>query len=363
MYNTQQYRIFGIDADCLNIFDWAYKRDPYYLPLELPLPSSIQGFCVCDAETRAPAASFYCFPYVTTSRWRKIKLLRVTRLMLLPKEERKAEKLISHLIKEIVDLGWRAGVHAIEAEVYAQINSRIFFPSTSCAVNTYNTLDWKQILEHNGFTLHRTTNCFEMNVDDLVMEHLVEGIRVREYRSEDEEDMRRYYKVWASSDDCLYDFGHYGFWYQNVFGWPRVWYSEYPHLLNKDEYILFAERNGETVGFIHWWPNIYPLLIKEGRKALYLSREEVVKKLEQIDEAKIFKIAVSRKAKKDRDVIEKALICNAAELMKEKFGIRKCQIGNIPRERTYLKSYIDSQGGQLVHDVCLMRKAISPWGR
>ena len=292
-----------------------------------------------------------------------MKLLRVTRLLLLPDKKREDEKLIFHMIKELEDLGRRARVNAIEVEVYTQINSRIFFPSTSCAVNTYNTLEWQQILENKGYTLHKATQCYEMEVDDLVNEHLFEEIRVRKYRSEDEEDRQRYYKLWSSSDNCPYDFGHTGFWYQNVFGWPRVWYSEYPHLLNKDDYILFAEKNGEALGFLHWWPNIYPLLVKGGRKALYLSREEVQQKLEQIDEAKIFKIAVNRKAKKDRDVIEKALICKAVELMKEKFGIRKCQIGNIPHERTQLTSHITGQGGQLVHDVSLMRKALFPWGR
>jgi len=115
-----------------------------------------------------------------------MKLLRVTRLLLLPDKKREDEKLIFHMIKELEDLGRRARVNAIEVEVYTQINSRIFFPSTSCAVNTYNTLEWQQILENKGYTLHKATQCYEMEVDDLVNEHLFEEIRVRKYRSEDE---------------------------------------------------------------------------------------------------------------------------------------------------------------------------------
>jgi hypothetical protein len=363
LYSTPQYKIFGIDTDCYEIFDRAYRKDPYYLPLELPLPSSIQGFCICDAESRAPAASFYCFPYTSISRWQKIRILRVTRLLLLPDKKREDEKLIFHLIKEIEELGRRAGVRAIEVEMYSQITSKIFFPSTTCVVNTYNTLEWKQILINKGFTAHKATLCFELDVDDLADENLFEEIRVRKYRHEDEEDQHRYYNVWSLSDNSPYDFGHSGFWYRNVFGWPRAWYSEYPHFLNKDDYILFAEKNGEVHGFVHWWPNIYPLLIKGGRTALYMSREQVQEKLKQIDEAKIFKIAVSRKAKKERDLIEKALICKAVELMKAKFGIRKCQIGNVPQERTPLKSVITEKGGQPVHEVYLMRKPLLPWSR
>lgn len=355
--------MFGIDSDCHRIFDQAYKGDPHYLPMELPLPSSIQGFSVCNAKTRAPAATFYCFPYALASRWRKKGLLRVTRPLLLPDKKRNDEKLISHVIKEMEDLGRRAGAYAVEAEVYHEIKSRIFFPSTTCAVNTYNTLEWQQIFEDKKFAVHEATQCFEVNVDDFADEDRLEEITVRKYRPEDGQDQERYYTLWTLSDDCPYDLSHSGFWYRNVFGWPRAWYSEFSHFLNREDYILFAEKKGEALGFIHWFPNMYPLLIKGGRKALYVSREEVKKNLEQIDEAKIFKIVVNRKAKKDRDIIERALIVKAIELMKETFGIRKCQIGNVSRGRTQLQSFIREKGGRPVHEVSLMRKVLLPWGR
>jgi hypothetical protein len=363
LYNTPQYRIFGIDADCHRIFDQAYRKAPHYLPMELPLPSSIQGFSLCDAQTRAPAATFYCFPYASAGRWQKKRLLRVTRPLLLPDKNREDETLISQVIKEMEDLGRRAGVYAIEAEVYNAIDSRIYFPSTSCAVNTYNTLEWKQILENKGFAFHEGRRCFKVKVDDFTDEHPLEEIKVRNYRPGDEQDQQRYYTLWTQSDDCPYDLGHSGFWYRNVFGWPRVWYSELSHFLNNEDYILFAEKKGEALGFLHWWPNIYPLLIKGGRKALYLSREEVEKNIQQINEAKIFKIVVTKKAKKDRDIIELALIIKAVKLMKERFGIRKCQIGNVSEKNTPLMSFIRERGGQTVQEVCLMRKMLLPWGR
>jgi hypothetical protein len=361
--STPQYRLFGVDSDCHRIFDQAYKTDPHYLPMELPLTSSIQGFSVCDEKTRAPAATFYCFPYASAGRWRKKGLLRVTRPLLLPDKKREDGKLISHVINEMEDLGRRAGVYAVEAEVYTRINSRIFFPSTTCAVNTYNTLEWQQIFADKGFALHEATQCFEVNVDDFVHDDRLEEITVRKYRTEDRQDQERYYTLWTLSGDCPYDVGHSGFWYRNVFGWPRAWYSEFPHFLNREDYILFAEKKGETLGFVHWYPNIHPVLIKGGRKALYVSREEVKNNLEQIDEAKIFKIVVARKAKKDRDLIERALIFKAMELMKEMYGIRICQIGNVSTGRTGLQSFIRGKGGPSVHEVHLMRKVLPPWGR
>ena len=52
MSSVPHYRVFGTDAECLDLFDRAGRKDPYYLPSELPLPSSIQGFCICDAKSR-----------------------------------------------------------------------------------------------------------------------------------------------------------------------------------------------------------------------------------------------------------------------------------------------------------------------
>ena len=355
MCRSSHFKIYGMDYECQRIFDEAYADDPYYLPSESIFSSNIQGFCLCDEENKIPAASFCCFPYITKQRWRKERLLRITRLLMLPCDGKRREEISHILIQEIYALGKRAGVHAIEVEVYSEINSRIFFPSASCAVNTYNALEWAHVLKNYGFVRNKVSLCFELDLDGMFNKGNYQQIHIRKHLSGDEEDKKLYYELWSASGDCPYNLGNDGFWYTNVFGWPRAWYSEISHLLRKDDYILFAEQNGEAVGFVHWWPNLYPLLREGGRSALFLSESSVGEALDKIEEGKIFKIVVSKKVKNDKDLIEKALVSKAVELMKEKFRFRRCQIANIPRERKTICSFIQENGGKKVHEISLMR--------
>lgn len=260
-------------------------------------------------------------------------------------------------MQEIYEIGRRAGANFIEVELYKQINSKIYFPSAGCAVNTYNTLDWAQIFRGYGFARDKVMYCFELNLDEFNGndENDYPQIHIRRHISTDENDKKLYYKLWSLSDNFPYYFGNNVFWYSNVFGWPRVWYSDVAHILNKDDYILFAEKDGEIVGFIHWWPNLYPLLIEGGRKTIFGRESSINELIDKIGEAKIFKIITSKKARDYKNLIEKALIEEALKVMKGNFGFKKCQIGNIPVENDKLSSFIERKKGRRVHEIWIMR--------
>lgn len=135
-----------------------------------------------------------------------------------------------------------------------------------------------------------------------------------------------YYGLWAAGGQCPYDLVNSGFWYPNVFGWPRLWYSEAPYFLNLEDYILFAEKKGETLGFIHWWPNLYPLLMKYGLKSTCGTDNSLL--VNRIREGKIFKVIVGKRVR-GRELIKRVLISEALKIMREKLGFNKCQIGNM----------------------------------
>jgi len=357
LFNSNNFKIYTMDNECHGIFDQAFAKDPYYLPSDIALPSSVQSFCLCDKESKIPIASFYCFPYVAKGRWIKDRILRITRPLILKSHEKLNTDVVTTLLQEIYEIGKRAGVNIIEAEIYEEINSKIFFPSTSCAVNTYNTLEWIKTFESFGFVRSKTMQCFELNLDELneYKDPYLSKINIRKYQSNDEEDKKLYLNLWSQSKDCPYNLVNNGFWYTNVFEWPRIFYSEISHILNKDDYILFAEKNGEVVGFIHWWPNLYPLLIEGGRKAIFGTEDLINNSLAKIDEGKVFKIIVSKKAKNDKDLIEKSLINEAAKIMKNKFKFKRCQIGNISEEKQSMLSFIQENGGKKVHEYWVIR--------
>jgi hypothetical protein len=153
------------------MFDQAYSEDPLYLPSELLFPSSIQGFCLCEGDNKKPIASFSCFPYIAKGRWKKDRVLRITRPLMLPCGSNLKKEAVPMLLQEILALGRRAGVYAIEAELYREIDSRIFFPSTNCAVNTYNTPEWIEIFESHGFVRSKVFPCFELKLDEFNREN------------------------------------------------------------------------------------------------------------------------------------------------------------------------------------------------
>jgi len=355
LYRTHPYKLFVLDQDCKKRLDLDYAEDPYYLTSELILPSSIQGFVLCRQEDKTPVICFYCFPYIRKGRWRNERILRITRPLPFSRNEALPEEAFSRFIQEIMELGRRTNAHQIEIELYKEIRSEIFFPSTNCAVNTYNDPDWVDFFEEEGFSCSQKTFCFKMD-----LYHFQEGkdgeVLVRPYRSEEDRDRKLYYDLWSRSGECPYDLVQSRFWYANAFGWPRLWYSETAYILNREEYILFAEKDGEAMGMIHWWPNLFPLLRDGDRKAIFIQEASVIEVLNRIREGKIFKIIVGDRAGKHQSRVEKSLISEAMRMMKEKFQFRTCQVGNVLPENKILIDHLCRFGGEKVHEIWYMRK-------
>ncbi len=353
MYKPTDLRLFAIDRDCKERLDKEYAGDPFYLPSELIMPSSIQGFVLCRREDKSPVMVFHAFPCIRKLKWRRERILRITRPLPFSRSEGLNESTMSAFMRELNELGKRTAAHQIELELYEEIRSRIFFPSTNCAVNTYNIPDSAGLFEKAGFSGTQKTLCFEVDLDRFQAER-DDDICIRPYRREG--DQKMYYELWSRSGECPYDLTHSGFWYVNAFGWPRLGYEETACILNQNEFILFAEMGGETVGMIHWWPDLFPLLRQEGRKAIFLPEASAREALKRIREGKIFKIVVSKQAGKYRDRVERSLVVEAMRVMKEKFLFRTCQVGNLYSGKEKLIKQIRLLGGEVVHKVQYMRK-------
>lgn len=354
MYKSPPYRLFALDQDCKERMDRAYAADPCYLPAEMILPTSIQGFVLCNAGDKTPVIGFYGFPFARKRIWRMEGILRITRALPFSRGVLTAEA-FSQFIREVMELGRRASAHQVEIELYRDIRSRIFFPSTNCAVNTYNDPAWTDLLEKAGFACDVKTLCYEVDLQ-LFRAESDAGIHVRPYRPDDGRDRDLYYDLWIRSGECPYGLAHSGFWYANAFGWPRLWYSEAASILNRDGCILFAEKDGETLGMIHWMPNLFPLLREGGRKAVFLEEASVNETLNRIGEGKIFKLAVSDRAARHRDRVERCLIGEAMRVMKEIYGFKTCQVGNVHAENERLIDPLCRFGGKKVHEVWYMRR-------
>jgi hypothetical protein len=80
--------------------------------------------------------------------------------------------------------------------------------------------------------------------------------------------------------------------------------------------------------------------------------------LEGIREGKIFKLVADERSGSDQEAIERALMTELFKLMKEKYGIKICQVGNLLSDRKGTLSFLSEKGGRKVHEIWLMRRRV-----
>jgi len=344
-----------MDKEVHQYLDEKNAMNPQYLPSESIFSSKVQSFCICYQDTKIPVGSFSCFPYVEKKKWTNTKLLRVSSPIIL-EEGRISNEVLYVLMNEIFLIARRARVMSVEFEIYGDIQSDIFFPSTDTVMNVYNSTEWVKYLQYYKLKIHSRKSCFELDLSKFkYQESFNNGVKIRNIHLKNEEDQKCYFDIWVESGLFPYAFRKTELWYPNVFGWPRLWYEELPYVLCNEDYILFAEIDGETVGFIHWWPNIYPIVRSKGIKSVYTTFPETDQLLDKINEGKIFRIAVSPKAKIPKEKIEQELIRASIKRMKEKYQFKKCQIGNIPDYNTNITMQLQEMGAKKVHQILYMR--------
>lgn len=358
MSDAGNLRLYVTDAEVRQAFDDAYRGDPFYLPSDSALPTGIQGFCLCRGRSRIPLVAFHCFPYVKKRSWRRERILRVTRVLpARPGRPLRPEEAAA-LLHELRDIACRAGARSIEVEAYREIRTPIFFPSGSSAVGAYNDAGLIPLLEDAGFRRAERRVCCGLTPGQFEPDAAgtVPNLTFRPHDPRSGTDRERYYRLWTESGDCPYDLADNGLWRVNAFGWPRAWYAELPPALSCAGTILFAERDGEPLGFVHWWPNVYPALRAGGRRALFPDDEGKGISPAINGEGKIFKLVVGRKAKAARERIERALLFEGMRVMRDDFGLRTLQVGNIAGHREGLLSYLASKGSGLTHEIWIMRE-------
>jgi len=349
------FKIFGMDKEVHQYLDEKNTTNPQYLLSESIFSSNVQSFCICYQDTKIPVGAFSCFPYIERKKWTNTKLLRVSSPVIL-EEGRISNEILYVLMNEIFLLARRARVVSVEFEIYSDILSDIFFPSTNTIINVYNSTEWVKYLQYYKLKIHSRKSCFEIKLSEFNFnKSITNGVTIRKIRMEDENDQKLYYDIWTESSLFPYAFRETELWFPNVFGWPRLWYDELPYILRSKDYILFAEVDGKAAGFIHWWPNIYPLVKSNGVHSIYATLPETEKLFAQIKEGKIFRIAVSPKAPLPKKEVEGILLQAAMKTMKEQYQMEKCQVGNIPEHDVNLTAALQEMGGRPVHQILYMR--------
>lgn len=306
------------------------REEPlWHVPRLGLLPSAAQDFSLNDRKQGEPQITFASFPYYKKHLVGALPILRVGRPIVLRGmwDYTRAGLLVS----AIRHLGKSLGAYVVELEIFSAVQGRIFFPSSSTAIDACNDPRLFDILSELGLVPLERESIYSWDGNKCVELGKVGGdaeegdLTCRTLQNGSLDDRQTYNQIWLASGDFPVAFsqkrGTSGSWLNQ-----RPWYEDVSPWISQEDSVIFAEYQGETVGFVHWWPNLYRIFSELGRSLFTVSPREIGDLIRANGEAKIFKLAVAKSAGKQRTRITEYLVQQVLHLLVERYGISNCQI-------------------------------------
>lgn len=338
----------------LTYYDYSYEKPAcfagekplWHVPLLGLLPSAAQGFSLNDSKQGEPQITFLSFPYYKKYLVGALPILRVARPMVLRGgwDRTRAGLLVS----AVRHLGKSLGAYEVELEIFSEVKERVFFPSSSTAIDTCNDPQLFNVLTELGLVPLEKETIYAWHRNDCVdsgksKEDFGGDWTWRTVRKGSADDRRTYEQIWLASGDLPVAYsqkgGTSGSWLSQ-----RPWYDDVSPWISQEDAIIFAEYRGEAVGFIHWWPNMYRVFSRLGRSFFTVSLDKVGDLIRENGEAKIFKLAVLKSVAKQRTWVANCLVQQALYLMVERHGLSTCQISLPGWCHTVLEGLSQSMG-------------------
>lgn len=347
MSDQLRTRVYRIDMQLRESLGSLAAPEPWYVPDARFLPARAEGFVVCAGTPEEPVVAFDAFPYRGHASPLRVPVLRAGRVLAIGGRWERKE--VECLLAGLRQLARYARALRVEFEAYREVHCPIFFPSSSCSIDVCNDPELCQLLAREGIPPVDVSLTYQRVVDGPIAPDIPPHLVVRPARPRTQQDRETYYRLWKQScglraggappADALTDL--------------RPWYGDACFLLDRPEYIFFAEQRGTPVGFIHWWPNWYRIAGSQGRAVTLAlaTTDGSLQVARQLGEARIFKLGVSRRAGRDLVAVAKALLAAVLDVMRSEFGVRLCQVGGVRRGDAVMNSLLERLGFTLVHEV------------
>lgn len=226
----------------------------------------------------------------------------------------------------------------LEAGVFSEIKSPLFFPTTLSKEGSYIPPQLSPLFEEDGFTPVKTQYCYSLQAE------LPSALSMRPMDITNEKDRYIYTQLWNQSRYNLFQTFDISTFFLHSWTIPT-------NLLMMKDSILFAQENEKIVGMIEWKPNLHPI-IRDDPQKFFAPESSAHNTLKKIDEAKIIKCI----AKDNREDIVKKMITQTLHLLKTKYSMKKYQIGNIDKDDTLLRHVVEEMG-EKVATITYMRRA------
>jgi hypothetical protein len=342
-------KMYYLDHQSLKMLNQLGEANKWFVADTNLFPSYSQGYLICQGSSKEPVMAFYALPYKKKLGIKGIPVVRVLKPILFAGEWDRA--MVSVLLNSIRTLKTEIGFSLAELEVYANIKTKIFFPSSETAVDSCNDPLLGALLAKEALKVvgkYKTVALREMSFGDISIRE--NGIKIRPINNSNRGDREAYYRLWAESDFFPLHLSR-----QQKVAWidARPWYSDFCSLLDFDDFILFAEIEDVPAGFIHWWPNLYSMMPAIKKERAYVSRAMLQSIINATGEAKFFKLAVSRKWRSNYEIIIEALLKNALKIMKSRFNIGSVQVFYINNEKNLLADVLKEFNPADAHDTVI----------
>lgn len=279
----------------------------------------------------------YAFLYYNNKEKRVLRLERPCSFV---ESEKLKREVYSCLLNHCTKIAKLMHVDLLELELYRRIGGEICFPSTLSYTNSYNAPEMVEFFKRHGFQKRITEFVFILPTDirSEKIDSTTNSYAFKRYGYSPLERMK-YWSLWFRSPYCL----------ERIF--PRhdaVWKLNYGLKAADDpRFIIFAWKNDNIIGFVHWFPNFYRI-----NNSWRTKKSEWV--FEQgIRSGKIFKIIIDP-AFDSKDV--RTALCLAAIKTMRDCGITKIQIGNIYDNDKLMLKLIEELGGKRLHILDFLEK-------
>jgi hypothetical protein len=276
------------------------------------------------------------------------RVCRIDRLTFLNNIKEDKIKILNEIIKIAKQIYGKIDI--FEAEIFIDVNSSIFFPSTLFILGSCNKKEVLNLYRDMDFELIKTKCCYEIDLNSVNI-CKVPNAQINMIKPE---EWSNYWNLWGMTDDC----SNTSYILKANIG---ASYGDLFPFLSNPSYILMYKQFGSIFGgilnipicqgFVQWAPNIHKFLLQNNKINLEKINHSYFK------EAKIFKISLKVKDDYNSANLYGNMIDLSLSFLKSK-GIIKCQVGNFEQSHPVLVHIKKKYSGKCAYTVGIFQKRI-----
>jgi len=333
----------------------SWERDAFRCEQERFVPPNLfllnRAFCTgllfsCGSRSeKTPVAFAYISSYLSKNNE---KICRIERLTYLACDEEAQLQILREIIEIATQIYGKISI--FETEVFLDVNSPIFFPSSLFILGSCNKNECVRSYQNFGFELAKMKYCYELDLHSIDLYEHPNG-RARPIKPDEWPD---YWTLWGNTEYCADTTYLFKTKANTRFDQLLPFFSDPSYTIMYEEFASFLDRITTTPsaqGFVQWAPNIYGSFLSGSKFELRQLNSL------NLNEAKIFKMSLKSRVGFQPADSYGNMVDLTLPIMKSK-GVEKCQVGNFEESHPAMVHLKRKFHGKCVHAVAVLRKRV-----